>query len=75
MRGNRFRVRGSYTVESVFLFPMIVFLLAFLLQLSVGWYENVHQEAENTETLRQLDARKYFLNIEELKAVKDMIVP
>ena len=48
MKRKLFRVRGSYTVEAVFLFPIIVFLLAFMLQLSIGWYEKVQQEGQNT---------------------------
>ncbi len=75
MKRKLFRVRGSYTVEAVFLFPIIVFLLAFMLQLSIGWYEKVQQEGQNTETLCQLDTRKYFLNIGELKALKDILAP
>ena len=37
MKRKLFRVRGSYTVEAVFLFPIIVFLLAFMLQMFADW--------------------------------------
>ena len=69
------RVNGSYTMEAVFLFPMIVFLLAFVLQLSVGWYGTIQEAAENVDDVCLLDTRKYFLDIGELKAVKDILIP
>ncbi len=69
------RVRGSYTLEAVFLFPMIVFLLAFMLQLSIGWYENIQEASENVDEVCLLETRKYFLDIGELKAVKDILLP
>lgn len=67
--------RGSYTVESVFLFPVIVFLIAFILQLSIALYGNVHQEAEDVEVLRQLDTGKMFLNTAQLKDIKELLIP
>ncbi len=53
--------RGSYTVEAAFLYPILVFLIAFVLTLSMNWYENVRQAAEDTEELRELDTRSDFL--------------
>lgn len=69
------RVRGSYTLEAVFLFPVIVFLLAFMLQLSIMWYENIQETAENVDEVCQLETGKYFLDIGELRAVKDILIP
>ncbi len=53
--------RGSYTVEAAFLYPILVFLIAFVLTLSMNWYENVQQAAEDTEELKELDTRSDFL--------------
>lgn len=69
------KVNGSYTLEAVFLFPIIVFLLAFVLQLTVGWYGNIQEAAENVDDVCLLETRKYFLDIGELKAVKDILLP
>ncbi len=53
--------KGSFTVEAAFLYPIIVLLIAFMLYLSMGWYQNVRQAAEDTEQLRELDTRSSFL--------------
>ncbi len=58
---NKIRWKGSFTVESAFLYPIIVLLIAFMLYLSMGWYQNVRQAAEDTEELRELDTRAGFL--------------
>ncbi len=59
--------RASFTVESAFLYPIIVILIAFILYLSMSWYVTVRTTAEDTEELRELDTRAYFLeNIGEL---------
>ena len=68
-----FRLPGSYTVEAVFLMPMIIFLLAFVLYVSMDWYESVEQTAGSTEVIQQLDTRAYFLDIGEWKAVRDLL--
>ncbi len=54
--------RGSFTVEAAFLYPIIVILIAFMLTLSMNWYQNVRQAAQDTEELRELDTRSYFLD-------------
>ncbi len=54
--------QGSFTVEAAFLYPIIVVLIAFILYLSMGWYQNVRTAAEDTEQLRELDMRSYFLD-------------
>ncbi len=59
--------RASFTVEAAFLYPIIVILIAFILYLSMSWYVTVRTAAEDTEELRELDTRTYFLdNIGEL---------
>lgn len=75
MKEKWIRLCGSYTVEAAFLMPVIVFLLAFLLQLSIGWYESVQKASEDTETICEMETRNYFLNIGELESVKDMLIP
>lgn len=67
--------RGSYTVEGVFIFPIIIFLIVFILRLAIALYGNVQMAAEDVEILRQLDTRSYFLHSAELKAVKDLLIP
>ncbi len=57
----RIRFRGSFTVEAVFLYPILVLLIAFMITLSMNWYEKVDQAAGDTEELRELDTRSYFL--------------
>ncbi len=59
--------RASFTVEAAFLYPIIVILIAFILYLSMSWYVTVRTASEDTEELRELDTRAYFLdNIGEL---------
>ncbi len=63
------RCRGSFTVESVFLFPIIILLIAFLLNLSIDCFESVRQAAADVDTLRQMDTRTYFLNQNTLQEI------
>lgn len=65
---------GSYTVESVFLFPILLFLIAFILHLSIGLCGNVNQAAEDVQTVRQLDTGKMFLDAERLRSIKELLV-
>ena len=44
-----FRLPGSYTVEAVFLMPMIIFLLAFVLYVSMDWYESVRTDGRGAQ--------------------------
>ncbi len=63
MRGKerRHSVRASFTVEAVFLFPIFVFLLAFILSISMNWLVKIQEETADMETLSQLDTLSYFL--------------
>ncbi len=54
--------RASFTVEAAFLYPIIVILIAFILYLSMSWYVTVRTASEDTEELRELDTRTYFLD-------------
>lgn len=67
-------VKGSYTVEAVFLFPIIVFLMAFLLRVSIGWYENIFETAQHTETLLELNTKEMFLNAVKIRELKDLLM-
>lgn len=74
--GNRRRMqgcRGSFTVESVFLFPIILLLIAFLLHLSADWFESVRQAAEDVDVLRQMNTRTYFLNQNTLQEILELL--
>lgn len=51
---------GSFTVEAVFLFPIIIFLIALILQVSVSWYQGACAAARDIETVRELDTQGYF---------------
>ncbi len=66
-------VRASFTVEAVFLFPMIVFLIAFMLHLSIDWLSDIQQTAGDTDVLRELDTRTYFLRQEMLQGIWDSL--
>ncbi len=54
--------KGSFTVEAAFLYPVIVLLIAFMLYLSMDWYQNVERAAEDTQQLREMDTREDFLD-------------
>lgn len=64
--------RGSFTVEAVFLFPIIILLIAFLLHLSMDWFESVRQTAADADVLCQMDTRAYFLNQNTLLEILQM---
>ncbi|MCD8046667.1 MAG: hypothetical protein LUE90_08590 [Clostridiales bacterium] len=61
--------RGSFTVEAVFLFPIIILLIAFMLHLSMDWFENVRQTCEDVDALIELDTRTYFLQQDMLEGI------
>ncbi len=65
--------RGSFTIEAVFLFPAIVLLIAFMLHLSMDWYESIRQAASDVDVLRQLDTRTCFLNQSMLREILDVL--
>ncbi len=65
--------RGSYTVEAVFLFPILVFLLAFLLSLSISWYETVYTASEDVTALEELDTQSLFLKEDTLQSWWELI--
>lgn len=65
--------RGSFTVEAVVLFPVIVLLIAFILRLSMDWYESVQQAAADIDALQQLDTRALFLNRSTLRGILDSL--
>ena len=61
--------KGSFTVEAVFIFPIILFLVAFMLHLSMDWFESIRQAAEDIDTLRELDMRICFLRQDALQGL------
>ncbi len=58
----RISCKGSYAVEAAFLFPILVLLFAFILLLSIHWYEAVKAGASEISALQELDCRTIFLN-------------
>lgn len=68
---SKMTVRASFTVEAVFLFPIIIFLIAFMLHLSIDWFADIQQTAEDVDVLRELDTRTYFLRQEMLQGIWD----
>ncbi len=63
-RPGRFRWTwpGLFTVEAAVLYSIITLLIAFMLYLCIDWYGNVQTAAMDTEELRELDTRSYFLD-------------
>ncbi len=53
--------KGSFTVEAVFLYPIMIGLFAFMLCLAIDWYEGISETAKDTDTVMQLDTRGNFL--------------
>ncbi|MCD7981893.1 MAG: hypothetical protein LUF32_06215 [Clostridiales bacterium] len=66
--------KGSFTVEAVFLFPIILFLVAFMLHLSMDWFESIRQTAEDIDTLQELDMRTCFLRQDALQGILDSLL-
>ena len=64
---------GSFTVEAVLLFPILVFLILFLLLTSISLYEEVDQAASDIKAVRQMDSLEIFLNEIKLDIVKEAI--
>ena len=64
---------GSFTVEEVLLFPILVFLILFLLLTSISLYEEVDQAASDIKAVRQMDSLEIFLNEIKLDIVKEAI--
>lgn len=67
------RVHGSYTVEAVFLFPMILFLIIFSLQLSVSWYQSAYETSQDLQAVRELDTQEYFYKAKMRKDIKKIL--
>lgn len=65
--------KGSFTVEAVFLFPIILFLVAFMLHLSIDWFESIRQTAEDIDALQELDMRTCFLRQDALQGLLDSL--
>lgn len=63
-------LEGSLTVEASFLFPVLILLLAFILNMAIGLYETVDRTAADWETVKNLDSTEMFLNT---ILVQDMI--
>jgi hypothetical protein len=57
----KYGVKGSFTVEAAFLFPIIVLLIAFVLQTAIGWYEEVEQTSVAISNQQQIDSVSVFL--------------
>ncbi len=69
-----FSRRGSFTVEAVFLFPVILLLAAYMLHLSMDWFESIRQAAEDVDALLQLDMRTCFLRQDALQGILDSLL-
>lgn len=57
----KYGVKGSFTVEAAFLFPILVLLIAFVLQTAIGWYEEVEQTSAAISNQQQIDSVSVFL--------------
>lgn len=59
--------KGSYTVEAVFLFPVLIILMAFLFRISIGQYEAVEDASQEAAAVMELDSHSLFLRTEVLE--------
>ena len=60
-------LKGSYTVEAVFLFPILIFLMAFLFRISIEQYETVVDASKDVTAVMEMDNRSLFLWAEILE--------
>lgn len=57
-----FRIyRASITVEAALLYPILVFLLMFLLQKTITYYQQTDQAAQGIISVEEPDTSKMFL--------------
>lgn len=54
------QVQGSFTVEAVFLVPIIIFLTAFIFQTAIALYREVDAASADLKVLEQLDTVEKF---------------
>ncbi|MCD8299717.1 MAG: hypothetical protein LUC41_00840 [Clostridiales bacterium] len=69
----KIRLKGSFTVEAVFLYPIIVALVAFMLCICINWYQGISEAAADTEDLVELDTRGNFLAGTSIDSLADTI--
>lgn len=55
-------MRASFTIEAAFLMPIIIILLAWTIQLTIGLYEKTSETAENIRQVEELDTVSQFRN-------------
>lgn len=59
---RNYRMKGNYTVEAAFLFPVLFILLAFVLKICIQLYTGVENTAENITWLLDMQAEQLFRN-------------
>lgn len=67
-------VKGSFTVEASFLFPLLVLLIAFFLQTAISLYCEVEQASQDVTALQQMDSVKNFLRGARIESLKEIIL-
>lgn len=53
-------LQGNYTVEAAFIFPIIILLMAGMLQISIRLYQKVDTVASDLTKLEQIDSVRDF---------------
>lgn len=65
---------GTFTVEAAFIFPILVFLIAFFLQTAILLYSEVDHVAQDVTALRELNNVENFLRCFQMENVKEIIL-
>lgn len=64
-------LRGSFTVEAAFLFPILVFLTAFVLQTAIALYEDADRAAADAAELEKTNGLELFWDAVRIKELKE----
>ena len=67
---QRKKLRGSFTVEAAFLFPVIILLTAFFLQTAISLYETVEEASANSKELKKINSVELFLDAVRINELK-----
>lgn len=68
-------MKGSFTVEAVFIVPVVVFVLIFGLKTGLDLHQETCLAVENMEETEKVDAVKLFWRASRLEQVKELVFP
>lgn len=66
-------VKGIFTVEAAFLFPVVILLTVFCLQTAIALYGEVAEASEDVSALRELDCFEVFWRDMQIDKVKEAV--